>query len=458
MKTDRSTSLHLNLLKALDPLAPLLKGGEGSGPHPGPEQSNAADNAWDTRGRKGEEDKKGRGPKGDDKKGRKPKKVTAPAQKNPQKAIASDAETLRRSTEDPSLVKNLKLLTGDESGIGQTYRVEFKDGTKGIYKPTKGTGLQVGLGGTAPVLMGTTSDSFEGDQMAAIRKFKEVREEWTRAKDTQGNAYEIPAGKEPRLKYDEAEGAHVMKQTLTHADGFELDIKLTYDLKAGRGTIDTYEGDPGGDYGEVRDTLDKSILEKTREAAAYEISESLGFNIVPQVEFVDYGEGEGHVQAFVEGEDAELPDGTTKLFDHIYKRNPDVHRVAALDMIVGNTDRHLGNLRVGTDNRFYAIDNGLAFPENTYHDEFKSEVMAEIVNAGGDAVEIPSEVRAEIQALSEEKLREIMERHGFPDRDIDGAESRLEVLKKLKGWPTDEKYRDERNRFQPTLFMDEIKA
>jgi hypothetical protein len=60
VKTDLSTSLHRNLLKALVPSALLLKGGEGSGPHPGKGQSEAADRAWDTIGRKGEEEGAGK--------------------------------------------------------------------------------------------------------------------------------------------------------------------------------------------------------------------------------------------------------------------------------------------------------------------------------------------------------------------------------------------------------------
>ena len=46
--------------------------------------------------------------------------------------------------------------------------------------------------------------------------------------------------------------------------------------------------------------------------------------------------------------------------------------IAITDFIFGNTDRHSGNLMIDSENRLYAIDNGLCFTTDNKKNEFKS--------------------------------------------------------------------------------------
>jgi hypothetical protein len=657
MRTDLSTSLHRNLLKALDPSALLLKGGKGSGPHPGPDQSRAADEAWDTRGRgqKGDEGRKRSAapdkPKGKRKKGEEPKsppllepeeimsraealaerahegqtrghgkedvpyiehpreiaerlkeiegqdaEVVAaaylhdavedtdltveeiaqattprvaelvealtdtytkenypdlnrrqrkmkyreklrkapreakmiklldrisnlndmkgadpkfqrlyakeselllsealegtdekleeelrkaigqvqrwsmgdegpsdpdePTGKNPQKSVISSYQTLKDSIKDPSLAKDVRRLKGKESGIGETYRVEFKDGTMGIYKPTKGTGLEKGFkGAPEPIdkkpkkrpMQATTKD----EAFAEYKRF--VREYYMEPEDK----YEMPEA--IKMTFDpEIRAYRIFQESIYHPDDFQVAVQMYFYPDRGEGEITSQEFDMSK-YAQGRFTLDKSIPESRRERAAYELSSALGFNIVPQVEFVDYGEGEGHVQAYVEGIDCGTDIGDAQFDEDVLKSHPDIHRIAALDMILGNTDRHFNNLRYGGDGRYYAIDNGLMIPNNSHHREFNSEVMAELMRLGTDKHKkhavIPEEVRQEIQALDPKKLAEIMDKQGFPDVDIKGAQARLEALKGLEAWPVGEEFFDRKEKnFDARLYMESIKA
>jgi hypothetical protein len=469
MKTDRSTSLHLNLLKALDPLALLLKGGEGSGPHPGPEQSNAADNAWDTRGRKGEEGKKGRGPKGDGKraprrKGEGPLSIPSastgaadesPRQKNPQKAVNSSSKTLKDSVKNPSLVKTVERLGHAESGRAATYRVTFKDGTMGIYKPTHATGLEMGFD-KPPTKVGVEEHKFETSKREdALRAFKKVS-----SKYESEEGYQMSGGA-LKLAHDASADVWRTYRAGRKGDEFQISLEMLFDPQTGNGVITATQYETR-EYTEARSTVDKSVPEKSREMAAYKISEAMGLNIVPQIEFVDYGEGKGHVQGFVNGEDA-CTEKAGKQFDaDIRSGHPDIHRVAALDVLLGNTDRHWGNLRRGEDGRWYAIDNGLAIPDNTHHYEFLSEVVAELMEVGLEdpsLATIPKEVRREIQAIDPATLEKILHEQDFLREDIQGCLTRLAALKKMRKWPVNKKYYDKKaDRFDPRRFMQSIKA
>jgi len=100
-----------------------------------------------------------------------------------------------------------------------------------------------------------------------------------------------------------------------------------------------------------------------REVASYELSEALGFSVVPPtVSRLDAGAGPGSVQAFVPAQ-----------FEHHYftlREDPD-HAVAfrqlcAFDLVANSTDRKGGHCLTDANGRIWAIDNGL-----TFHVEFK---------------------------------------------------------------------------------------
>ncbi|MEU9603741.1 SCO1664 family protein [Streptomyces sp. NPDC048057] len=118
-----------------------------------------------------------------------------------------------------------------------------------------------------------------------------------------------------------------------------------------------------------------------REVAAYEVSEALGWGLVPPTVLRDGPYGEGMVQlwidadpgaellALVEGEEpgegwkaigfAEVGEGRTALLVHADDER--LRRLAVLDAVINNGDRKGGHLLPAPDGALYAIDHGVTF-------------------------------------------------------------------------------------------------
>ena len=95
-----------------------------------------------------------------------------------------------------------------------------------------------------------------------------------------------------------------------------------------------------------------------REAAAYRLSEAMGFGVVPPTVLRDDGPlGEGSLQWFVAADHREH-------YFTIAEQRPDLHPqlrdIAVLDVVANNTDRKSGHCLLAGD-RVWAIDNGLCF-------------------------------------------------------------------------------------------------
>jgi len=100
-----------------------------------------------------------------------------------------------------------------------------------------------------------------------------------------------------------------------------------------------------------------------REVAAYLLSEALGAHVVPPTVLRDGPLGEGSLQWFVVADHREH-------YITIYESRPRTHEqlreIAALDIVANNTDRKSGHCLLvpgagDTDDRVWAIDNGLCF-------------------------------------------------------------------------------------------------
>ncbi|MYW65231.1 SCO1664 family protein [Streptomyces sp. SID8379] len=122
-----------------------------------------------------------------------------------------------------------------------------------------------------------------------------------------------------------------------------------------------------------------------REVAAYEVSEALGWGLVPPTVLRDgpYGEGmcqlwidtpeepsqDGGLLALVEAEEpedgwkaigfAEVGEGRTALLVHA--DDVRLRRLAVLDAVINNGDRKGGHLLVDAEARLYGIDHGVTF-------------------------------------------------------------------------------------------------
>jgi uncharacterized repeat protein (TIGR03843 family) len=97
-----------------------------------------------------------------------------------------------------------------------------------------------------------------------------------------------------------------------------------------------------------------------REVAAYELSEALGWGVVPEtVERLDAPFGTGSVQRYVP------EDGTSHYFTVRDQASwwPTLVRIAAFDVVANNADRKSGHVLLAED-RLWAIDNGLCFNED----------------------------------------------------------------------------------------------
>jgi uncharacterized repeat protein (TIGR03843 family) len=92
-----------------------------------------------------------------------------------------------------------------------------------------------------------------------------------------------------------------------------------------------------------------------REVAAYQVSECLGWGLVPLTVTRDGPFGTGSLQLWV---DADLE---VTAFDLLAEEHPALPRIAAFDVVINNADRKAGHCLRGGDGRVWAIDHGVCF-------------------------------------------------------------------------------------------------
>ena len=114
-----------------------------------------------------------------------------------------------------------------------------------------------------------------------------------------------------------------------------------------------------------------------REVAAYELSDALGWDVVPFTIFRDDApHGIGSVQRFI---DADFEQHYfTMLEDE--STHAQLQRMAAFDFVCNNTDRKGGHCLIDSDGHIWGIDNGLSF-----HAEFKLRTV--IWDFGGEGID-----------------------------------------------------------------------
>ncbi len=94
-----------------------------------------------------------------------------------------------------------------------------------------------------------------------------------------------------------------------------------------------------------------------REVAAYRLSETLGWGLVPPTVVRDGPLGRGSIQLFVE---ADFEQHYFTLREEPAHRTT-LERICLFDLLANNTDRKSGHCLLGLDGRIYAIDNALTF-------------------------------------------------------------------------------------------------
>ncbi|MGQ0433522.1 MAG: SCO1664 family protein [Microthrixaceae bacterium] len=128
-----------------------------------------------------------------------------------------------------------------------------------------------------------------------------------------------------------------------------------------------------------------------REVAAYELSEALGWGLVPRTILRDGPLGPGSVQEFVE---ADVEQHYFTLYEDASTHDT-LRAMCAFDLIGNNTDRKSGHVLRGIDGRIIGIDHGLMF-----HHEFKLRTV--IWEFGGEP--IPANLLRDAAALAEADL------------------------------------------------------
>ncbi len=92
-----------------------------------------------------------------------------------------------------------------------------------------------------------------------------------------------------------------------------------------------------------------------RETAAFEVSEALGWQLVPPTVLRPGPFGRGMVQAFIHHDPEQ---------HYLALTDPDpdtVQRLAAFDVVINNADRKSGHVLLADDGTLWAIDHGVSF-------------------------------------------------------------------------------------------------
>ena len=153
-----------------------------------------------------------------------------------------------------------------------------------------------------------------------------------------------------------------------------------------------------------------------REVAAFEVSEALGWGIVPDTVLRDGPAGIGMMQRFVDHDPEEHY--FTLLEDH----GDEFRRMALFDIVINNTDRKGGHCLLATDGHVFGIDHGVSF-----HAQWKLRTV--IWDFGGEP--IPASVCADLHEFHRQldtgalagRLRPLLDRF-----EIDAVQGRVDRL------------------------------
>jgi uncharacterized repeat protein (TIGR03843 family) len=165
-----------------------------------------------------------------------------------------------------------------------------------------------------------------------------------------------------------------------------------------------------------------------REAAAYVVSDFLGWGLVPPTVLREDGPmGPGSLQVFVPHD--------PELHYFVLVEDPDNHaalvRMAVFDLVINNADRKASHVMLSEDGRIYGCDHGLAF-----HTDPKLRTV--IWELGG--APIPEQLRADLGLLAAEVADTDSQVHTAlsgllgPD-EVEGLGHRAGILRGLRALP-----------------------
>jgi hypothetical protein len=162
-----------------------------------------------------------------------------------------------------------------------------------------------------------------------------------------------------------------------------------------------------------------------REVAAFEISHALGWDLVPDTVLRDGPAGIGSMQRFVEHDPEEHYFTLLEQYDDVFRR------MAALDVVINNTDRKGGHcIRALDDSHIYGIDHGVAF-----HAQWKLRTV--IWDFACEP--IPDDVRADLECLLDRvtggPVSHVLHEIGLDRFEIDALRARTDHLLATNEFP-----------------------
>jgi hypothetical protein len=187
----------------------------------------------------------------------------------------------------------------------------------------------------------------------------------------------------------------------------------------------------GGDLAQktmsIRRGFNEAIPMSLREEVAHKLDRGIGLNVTPDMAVADYGLGKGSALSWIKGK-FNLGDVAG---DHDHK---DLEKVGALDFLIGNTDRHGGNIIRGNDGRFYAPDNGLSFPADNDggYKRIRSEPIHMLGSSRRSDTTINPKLKEAVQKFDEKRIRSAMK--GMTEAEIGGVLRRRARLLAATKW------------------------
>jgi uncharacterized repeat protein (TIGR03843 family) len=159
-----------------------------------------------------------------------------------------------------------------------------------------------------------------------------------------------------------------------------------------------------------------------REVAAYKLSETLGWGLVPEtVERDDAPFGPGSLQRFV---DADFSEHHFTLVED-EANHASLMAVCAFDVVANNADRKSGHCLVDEEGRIWAIDNGLCF-----HPQPKLRTV--IWEFAGE--EVPAHLREDLDRLLRRDELEAL-RRWLSSAELEALRKRARTLVKARRFP-----------------------
>ncbi len=160
-----------------------------------------------------------------------------------------------------------------------------------------------------------------------------------------------------------------------------------------------------------------------REAAAFELSEALGWGLVPHTILRDGPLGPGSVQRFV---DAQFEEHYFSLMEANRHREA-MQRMCLFDLLANNTDRKSGHCLVSIGDELFGIDHGLCF-----HEHFKLRTV--IWDFAGD--DVPGCMLTPVRRLRDEGVPSALASLLDPT-ELDALRDRIVQVAMLSTFPGD---------------------